>query len=172
MPAPSSQSSLCFCLHISFFRNRLSEKEKKIHRRREEECATVNVGPLQIARPLNIACLVQHRLQFGEPQSILFLHVAIRMSNQSWEGKQQSKRPRCYFQMLCLRLSLTHRLLSASFALTATHISSGLHKLLFLTWTCSPTNTQCYGNDHIPEQCRVPDPAVRRAINCGVSAKA
>lgn len=39
--------------------------------------------------PLNIA-----RLNLGEPQSILFLHVAIRMSNQTSEGekgKQQSE---------------------------------------------------------------------------------
>lgn len=33
-------------------------------------------------------------------------------------------------------------------------------------------HTQCYGNDHIPEQCWVPDPAVRGAINRGVSAEA
>lgn len=40
---------------------------------------------------------------------------------------------------------------------------------LFLKWT--QKQTQCYGNDHIAEQCRVPDPEVQEAVNQCVTAE-
>lgn len=40
---------------------------------------------------------------------------------------------------------------------------------LFLKWT--QRQTQCYGNDHIAEQCRVPDPEVQEAVNQFVTAE-
>lgn len=39
----------------------------------------------------------------------------------------------------------------------------------FLKWT--QEQTQCYGNDHIAEQCRVPDPEVQEAVNQCVTAE-
>lgn len=40
---------------------------------------------------------------------------------------------------------------------------------LFLKWT--QKQTQCYGNDHIAKQCRVPDPEVQEAVNQCVTAE-
>lgn len=67
----------------------------------------------------------------------------------------------------------THKNASFSFLQipygTFTEPAAACRAPLFLKWT--QKQTQCYGNDHITEQCRVPDPEVQEAINQCVTAE-
>lgn len=168
MSAPSSQSFLCFCLQTSSCRksNRRGRKGKRLE---EKEWATVNVVPQLIAQA------AQHSLVCSTSTSIrgnlrAFCSSMWQLGCQIKLGKANSRTSLLaaisrHHIAVCIHvsvfLSLTHR---------RDYKNSAQRASLSPTWT--QKHAQCYGNYHIPEQCRVPDPADRGAVNRAVSVEA
>lgn len=165
MSAPSTHPWLSFWLHRSSFRDRWKREEEKGLQR---ERVTVNVGPEQIAQA------AKHSLLGSTLTSIwgslrVFCSSMWQLGCQIKLGKASG---RANLLTAISRHTNTHK--NAFFAFLQLPYGADTDSVaawgasLFLKWT--QKQTQCYGNDHITEQCRVPDPEVQEAVNQCVTA--
>lgn len=161
-------SSLAQFLALSFL---LQGQMKKGGRKRftERESMTVNVGPEQIAQA------AKHSL-LGPTLTSIWGSLRVFCSSM-WQLECQIKLGKASSGANLLtaisRHTNTHKNAFFSFLQLPygadTDSAAAWGASLFLKWT--QKQTQCYGNDHITEQCRVPDPEVQEAVNQRVTAE-